>query len=201
MIEIRPGLERYLERKSLSFKRWKYINNIPSVKEIIDEIKDNHELNKQRDTYIYFEGVARFVPPIDIGTNRAVMTKHGIGRIKAIVKDDFFSEHIHKVVVEIMTNNYGKSRGYIKYLNPSDLTQLVVYHQPSDQFILLSPKDYVYLVDDNEEITYRVTNRKYATLSPDYKATAGYIKIFNEYRGGANVLRRLHAKGYVIVKQ
>jgi hypothetical protein len=114
---------------------------------------------------------------------------------------DDITGKLHKAVVEIMTTNYRKSKGYIKYLNPSDITQLTVYHGPSDQTILISPKDYVYIVDTDEPITYRVTKRKYATLSPDYKANTGYIKIFNEHRGGPDILQRLHAKGYVITKQ
>ena len=200
MIEIKPRLNRYLEKKSLSIKRWRYIHDIPSIKELIDEIKENHEDNKDPDTYTYFVGVARHVPPIELGRGKVVMTKHGIGKIHSRIFDDVTGD-ICKVVVEIMTINYRKSRGYIKYLNPSEITQLTVYHGPSDQTILISPKDYVYIADDNESIAYRVTKRKYATLSPDYKANTEYIKLFNEYRNGGNLLRRLHAKGYVIIKQ
>jgi len=200
-IEIKPGIVQYLDKKSLSFKRWRYINNIPSITEIVNEIKENHKTNEDADTYVYHTGIVRSVPPIMLEIGKPVMTKHGVGKIKAVMITDIVSGHTNKVVIEIMTTNYGKSRGYIKYLNLPDITQLVVYHAPTNQFILMSPKDYVYIVDENQEIAYRVTNRKYATLSPDYKANAEHIKIFNEYKGGARVLRQLHAKGYAIVKQ
>ena len=128
------------------------------------------------------------------------MTPYGIGRMQSKIFNDITGD-LRKVVVEIMTVNYRKSRGYIKYLKPSDITQLTVYHTPLNQTILISPKDYVYIVDLDQPITYRVTKRKYATLSPDYKANAEHVKIFNEHKGGADILQRLHAKGYVIIKQ
>ena len=200
MIEIRPTVMRFLGKQSLAFKRWRYINDVPTIKELIDEIKENHEFNKHPDSYDYFDGVIRSVPPIELQAGSAVMTPHGIGRMHSRIFDDITGD-LRKAVVEIMTVDYRKSRGYIKYLKPSDITQLTVYHGPSDQTILISPKDYVYIVDIDEPITYRVTKRKYATLSPDYKANAEHVKIFNEHRGGADILQRLHAKGYVITKQ
>ena len=201
MIEIRPGLNKYLEKKSFALKKWRYINNIPTIKELIDNIKEDFNDSKHADTYTYYNGIARFVPPIEWGIGKAVMTPYGIGRIRAVEKDYLYPNTIHRVVLEMMTTNFRKSRGYIKYFKPSDLSQLVVYHQSSNQFILVSPKDYVYIVDNNAEITYRVTKRLYATLSPDYKVNTEYIKVFNDYRGGANILKRLHSKGYVITKQ
>jgi hypothetical protein len=200
MIEIKPSIIRFLKEQSLTLKKWRYINDIPTVKELIDEIKENHEFNKHLESYDYFTGVVRSVPPIELNKGKAVMTPHGIGRMQFKIFDDI-TGNLHKVVVEIMTVDYRKSRGYIKYLKLSDITQLTVYHEPSNQTILISPKDYVYIADTDEPITYRVTKRKYATLSPDYKANIGYIKLFHEERGGANLLRRLHAKGYVIIKQ
>lgn len=201
MIEIRPGLNKYLEKRSFALKKWRYINNIPTIKEMVDQIKDDFNDNKHADTYTYNVGIARFVPPIEWEKGKAMMTPYGIGKIRAVEKDYLYPNQIQRVVLEMMTTNFRKSRGYIKYFKPSALSQLVVYHQPSSQFILISPKDYVYIVDENAEITYRVTRRSYATLSPDYKVNVGYIKVFNDYRGGANILKRLQAKGYVIVKQ
>ena len=199
MIEIKPNIIRYLEEQSMKLKRWRYINDVPSIKELIDEIKENHEFSKHPDTYAYFTGIARHVPPIELQKGKAVMTPHGIGKIHSRIFDDVTGD-IRKIIVEIMTINYRKSRGYIKYLNPSDITQLTVYHGLSDQTILISPKDYVYIENDNENISYRVTKRKYATLSPDYKANTEHVKLFNEYRLGGDLLRRLHAKGFVIRK-
>lgn len=200
-IEVKPPLTAYLEKKSLTIKQWMYIHDIPSIKEIIEEFKDNQELNATKNTYDYYDGIIRAVPPIEWSKNKPVQTKDGVGRIKAVIRDPFLHDHITKVIVEIMTINFSRSRGYIKYFNASELTQLVVYHKLSNQFILLSPKDYVYFVDENENITYRVTKRKYATLSPDYKVQTEHVRLFNEYKGGSDLLRRLHQKGYVIVKQ
>lgn len=200
MIEIKPSVIRFLEKQSLVLKKWRYIHNIPTIKELIDEIKENHECSKHPDSYDYYHGVVRAVPPIDLRTGKAVMTPHGIGRMHSRMFDNL-KDSLNKVVVEIMTVDYRKSKGYRKYLKLSDITQLTVYHEPSNQTILISPKDYVYIVDENEPITYRVTKRKYATLSPDYKANAEHVKIFNEHRGGADILQRLQSKGYAIIKQ
>lgn len=200
-MEIKPGIDRFFGRKSLSAKKWRYINNVPSIKELIDDIKNHHSDARHVDTYTYHRGIARLLEPIELRSGKAVMTKYGIGCIKAIMRSDEFPSQVTKVIVEIMTTNFSRSKGYIKYINLIDLTQLVVYHEPTNQFILVSPKDYVYIVDDNQEITYRVTKRKYATLSPNYKANTEDVKIFNDYKNGALILRRLHAKGYVVTKQ
>ena len=65
MIEIRPRLTHYLEKQSMKLKKWRYINNVPSIKELVDEIKENHEFDKHPESYTYYNGVVRSVPPIE----------------------------------------------------------------------------------------------------------------------------------------
>jgi len=203
-VEIKPTLTKYRNRTDRliepfvsKFQRWCYLHNIPSTKDFTQWFYGTYK--SDNDTYVYHQGVIRLQFPLRIKRGETVITKYGPGIIKSIIIDE--DEIIQSVEVSMLSYNFRRSRGYSKYLNQNDLSQLQVYHKPSNQYVLLTPRDYAYIINENQDIWYRVTNRKYATLQPNYKANIEYIKIFNNERGGPEILRKLLKKGYVISKK
>jgi hypothetical protein len=182
------NIESRFDKIMFAIRRWWYIHNLPTPDSIAQWYADTHI----HDKYSYYTSRVILAPVIDLKLNVIVNTKHGIGRVKLIYKQ--------RVEVEMLALST-KSKRFRKSFNINDLTQLVVYHAPSHQFILLSPRDYVYVVKENQEVQYRITNRKLATLSPSYKRETEYIKVFNENRGGSIILRSLLKKGFVIQRQ
>lgn len=156
-------------------------------------------LPKVHDDYQYYDGQIRLHHPIILEIGKPVMTSDGIGRIVSISSK--YSSSNKKIVVEMMQTNYKKSKGYIKRFRVESLSQLVVYHKLIDQFMLLTPMDYIYITDENQRINYRITNRGFAKLSPHCRSDVEYIKIFNNYKNGNEILKRLLKEGYVILKQ
>jgi hypothetical protein len=157
------------------------------------------------DGITYHIGKVIATPVIDLKLNTIVKTKYDIGRVKNIIYGYDSTGYIdrdiiHKVEVEMLTTTT-KSKKFKKSFKYHDLTSIVIYHKPLKMFIILSPKDYVYIIEENQEVQYRITNRRFATLSPLYKAETEYIKLFNEKRGGANILKDLLKKGFVIQRQ
>lgn len=195
--EIEPVIRNFFQKLSLRYKHFVYINGIKTIGELIREMQYNE--HRHPDSYMYYNGIVKSIPPIQPYRNKPVITNYGVGIIRHVTLDDMsFKDHAR---VEFMTTTFHKSRGYIKTLKLRDLKQLVIYHELSNQFILLSPKDYVYIVDDEQPVVYRLTERKYATLSPDYKAEFESVKIFNSHRGGAEILQELTQKGFKIIKE
>jgi hypothetical protein len=183
-----------------SIKRAWYVYNLPTVTKVLNIYNEDSDSNN----VLYYKGNVRALYPIDLKVRSIVKTKYGIGRISSIIyrvdNNGYYTDVIQKINVDMLSNN-GKSRGFSKLLNERDITQLLVYHHPAKQFVRLTPKDYAYIIKENQEIEYRITNRKFAELSPASKAKYEYIKIFNDKRGGANILKALLKKGYVIQRQ
>lgn len=190
---IKESLKDKLKRFFRRFHRWYYINNpLPSKSDILTWIEAN-KIKPTDDQYVYHKGRVKLHYPIDLREGKAVSTKYGIGKIYKFYPDN------HKINVDMYTIN-GKYKGYYKLLNVRDIAQLVVYHALTQQFVLVSPKDYVYILEDGQEIEYRITNRGFATLSDNYKYQMEHIKLFNEKRGGKSILKKLYKQGYIIAK-
>ena len=193
--QLLEKIKLFLQTKLFGLKKWSYINNV-SIALLLDWLERE---KSNSDTYIYHDSIVRLHYPLRLDVGTVIMTKHGIGQVLCPIYD--LNKRLIKVEIIMMTYNYHKSKGYTKHFHIHDIYQLVVYHKPSMQYILLTPMDYQYINDENQRINYRITNRKYAKLSPQYKAEVEHIKIFNKHRNGAYILSQLSKKGYRIQKQ
>ena len=144
-------LKEIIDRLDRKIKQYKYVHNLPSIRELFDFGMQRHP-----DSYVYYHSIVRTLEPILLKEQKIVLTKRGLGKIREIFIDE--DERIERVTVEMMTRNYARSKGYVLMFRPHELYQYVVYHEPLKRHIMLSPKDYVYMVEEAQPITYRVTN-------------------------------------------
>ncbi len=132
---------------------------------------------------VIFDGKVLIVAPIDLKVGNTVITPNGIGEVKSILPD-----WVTKKPVSAEVYLY---RGYVKTYRVLMLQQYVIFHQPTEQFIKLSPSCYRYIYTHGQEVEYRVTNRLYAQLTEDTKVKYAYVKTLTKQRGGLHCLKTL----------
>ncbi len=201
---IRKWFKRYRRR----LRTWYYLHNlIPPgkgsvslyIQGVISNITGQPPIGLKHgdDNYTYYQGKVTLSYPLQIANGKMVATKYGLGTISKL---HYSSSGVTvRATVDLLTPNR-KHRGYSKTFHIRDLSQFVVYHEPSAQFILLSPKDYSYILTQDQTIEYRLTNRQAATLSPDYKREHEHIHICQTKRGGATILKQLYKRGFKVIR-
>lgn len=141
---------------------------------------------------IIYKGSIRIVFPINLTMGATVLTTDGIGTIVSLIPN-WVSKTPEFAEVQLY-------RGYVRRYSIFDLNQYIVYHRPMNQFILLSPADYRYILKDKQDIEYRVTLRKYARLTDDSKEDYSYIKTLSKTRYGIQALRLITRTNLIIKK-
>jgi len=182
--------QKYIEHAYIKvineLKWWWYLyilSTLNSIKSLLE--------SSNKDSFVYYNSKITLLYPFKVEIGSVVVSKFGIGQIRRI---EFTKAFVHMVTAN------SRSRGYCKYLEIRDLSQMVIYHEPSKQYIPVSPKDYVYIIDENQPIEYRITIRGLATISNKFKAELEPIKMFNSVREGHSLYKNLRKKGYVIRK-
>ena len=153
----------------------------------INEIRETHEG--------YYTGKVVRISPLLDKNNRVirgskVITPRGAGEILSHLEEAWDGKPSNRIHVQL--------KKFPKAFKITELTQLAIYHEPSSQFLLLSPQCYSYIGETEQLVRYRVTKRKYAMLTDNYKKEAEKYDIINNVRNGSIVLKNLQRKGFVI---
>ena len=144
------------------------------------------KVNKKR---IYFSGKIVLIMPEDIHPGMNVLTSDGIGIIDK-------EEHIDII---LKTTRVRLQKGYSIQRNFREVYQYATYNRLLGKFIPISSACYSYIIDDHQEIQYRITKRGFAMLHEEYMKRHEYINIFNSKRGGRSMLLHLKKEGFDIV--
>ena len=168
----------------------KIMRNKNRLEKVINRTLENN-------TTTVFAGTIKKISPLRNRKNKlrkgsTVITPQGLGTILS---------HPNKIwddkpgnSIEVMLN-----RKYPKYFPTLETSQLAIFHKPSNQFILLSPQCYGYIFKEGMNVSYRITKRKYAMLTDEFKAELKIINTIQKRRGGIQMLRDLDDVGAIIV--
>ena len=139
-----------------------------------------------------YTGNIKIVSPIELRIGSTVLTPDGIGIVTSFV-ENFGSKPIK---AEVLLYRKYKKLYYIIHLQ-----QYVIFHKFSNQFIRISPPDYRYIYNEDQEVEYRLTTRKYARLTEKSKNQYEYVKALSKTRYGLKSLRLISKYGIIIKKR
>lgn len=142
---------------------------------------------------VLYEGLVFTIAAVDKRKGATVVTPDGLGEIISLIPN-FITKKPEFAEVYLY-------RGYIKRYKVLLLNQYAVMHKPTGQFVLLSPTQYRYIYMQEQLIEYRITNRRYATLSDKSKAEYEYVNKLNKNRYGLHFLRSILRYNLVIKKK
>ena len=165
--------------------------NIKSSMKKSKQILDKINRIKETTPNYYIGKVIRISPLLDsngrVKTGSRVITPRGVGEILSQWPDTWDGKPGKRLHIQL--------KKYPKAFRIEEVTQLAIYHEPAEQFILLSPQCYNNIGENEQLVRYRITNRKYAMLTDSYKNETEKYVLINSIRNGNLVLRNLQKNG------
>ena len=138
-------------------------------------------------------GTVKILFPINLKKGVTVVTKDNIGEVLSVITD-YITKRPEFAEVYLYS-------GFVKRYRVNELNQYIIYHRNTEQFVLLSPSDYRYIFENNQPISYRLTNRHYAKLTEETKEKYKHVKTFSKTKEGMKFLRLLTHQRLEIIKK
>jgi len=117
-----------------------------------------------------------------------VVTVAGIGTIIRSIKND-------EVITSLRRNQMRRQD------KKENLLQYYVFNEKLKRMLPLNFGDYDYVLEGNQPIIYRITNRGFAKIIPSDKNFYDFAKTVNKTKNGIKIYQELKRKGYVLTKR
>jgi len=146
--------------------------------------------NEKKSVKIYL-GKILPVEAISFKPGQRILTSEGIGTI--VGQNITLNNETEYIISLKKGNSFKRSKA-------DELMQFAVYNDDKKLFIRLSFSDYEYIVENNQAIIYRITNRNFAKMVSTDREHYEYAKIIHRTRNGLRIYREFKRKGYELRK-